>query len=184
MARLARQKRRLYEMCAMAIVERRADLDGATRVGFDIELPIFSVSRAAELTGVHPQTLRQYDRIGLVVPQRTEGGARRYSLRDIDHLMQAQRLSQDEGINLSGVMRILELEEQNRELRREVAQLRYEDGVSVFTADTDGGIAQMRRSHRGRHWRQQVPVDRRALPPGRTGEVPASKSVVIWHHRH
>ena len=69
---------------------------------------------------MHPQTLRQYDRLGLVVPQRTEGGARRYSLRDISRLAQAQQLSQEEGINLAGITRILELEEENRELRRQL----------------------------------------------------------------
>lgn len=106
-------------MCAMAIVAGRADLDGAAEVGFDIELPVFSVGAAGELANVHPQTLRQYDRLGLVVPQRTEGGARRYSLRDISRLAQAQQLSQEEGINLAGITRILELEEENRELRRQ-----------------------------------------------------------------
>ena len=119
-ARAARQIKRLYEMCAMAIVAGRADLDGAAEVGFDIELPVFSVGAAGELANVHPQTLRQYDRLGLVVPQRTEGGARRYSLRDISRLAQAQQLSQEEGINLAGITRILELEEENRELRRQV----------------------------------------------------------------
>ena len=89
----------------------------AAEVGFDIELPVFSVGAAGELANVHPQTLRQYDRLGLVVPQRTEGGARRYSLRDISRLAQAQQLSQEEGINLAGITRILELEEENRELR-------------------------------------------------------------------
>ena len=107
-------------MCAIAIVAGRADLDGADEVGFDIELPVFTVGRAAELANVHPQTLRQYDRLGLVVPQRTGGGARRYSLRDVFRLVQAQQLSQEEGINLAGITRILELEEENRELRRQV----------------------------------------------------------------
>ena len=79
---------------------RQADLDGADEVGFDIELPMFTVGRAGELANVHPQTLRQYDRLGLVVPQRTDGGARRYSLRDISRLAKAQQLSQEEGINL------------------------------------------------------------------------------------
>ena len=116
-ARAARQAKMLYDMCAMAIVAGRADLDGADEVGFDIELPMFTVGRAGELANVHPQTLRQYDRLGLVVPQRTEGGARRYSLRDISRLAQAQQLSQEEGINLAGITRILELEEENRELR-------------------------------------------------------------------
>ena len=92
-ARAARQDKMLYDMCAMAIVAGRADLDGADEVGFDIELPMFTVGRAGELANVHPQTLRQYDRLGLVVPQRTDGGARRYSLRDISRLAKAQQLS-------------------------------------------------------------------------------------------
>ena len=71
-ARAARQAKMLYDMCAMAIVAGRADLDGADEVGFDIELPMFTVGRAGELANVHPQTLRQYDRLGLVVPQRTD----------------------------------------------------------------------------------------------------------------
>ena len=66
-ARAARQAKMLYDMCAMAIVAGRADLDGADEVGFDIELPMFTVGRAGELANVHPQTLRQYDRLGLVV---------------------------------------------------------------------------------------------------------------------
>ena len=73
-SRVEQQVRQLYEMCAIAIVAGRADLDGADEVGFDIELPVFTVGRAAELANVHPQTLRQYDRLGLVVPQRTGGG--------------------------------------------------------------------------------------------------------------
>lgn len=93
-------------MCATALVMGRADLDGADDVGFDIELPIFTVGQTAELANIHPQTLRQYDRLGLVRPQRTDGGARRYCLRDIARLTRAQRLSQDEGINLSGIARI------------------------------------------------------------------------------
>ena len=145
-ARAARQIKRLYEMCAMAIVAGRADLDGAAEVGFDIELPVFSVGAAGELANVHPQTLRQYDRLGLVVPQRTEGGARRYSLRDISRLAQAQQLSQEEGINLAGITRILELEEENRELRRQVERLRKPAGSSVFAADADGGIVEVERS--------------------------------------
>ena len=137
-------------MCAMAIVAGRADLDGAAEVGFDIELPVFSVGAAGELANVHPQTLRQYDRLGLVVPQRTEGGARRYSLRDISRLAQAQQLSQEEGINLAGITRILELEEENRELRRQVERLRKPAGSSVFAADADGGIVEVERSQRAR----------------------------------
>ena len=72
--------------------------------------PIFVISRAAELAGMHPQTLRQYDRLGLVRPRRASGQGRRYSLRDIATLREIQRLSKDEGINLAGIRRILSLE--------------------------------------------------------------------------
>ena len=180
-ARAARQIKRLYEMCAMAIVAGRADLDGAAEVGFDIELPVFSVGAAGELANVHPQTLRQYDRLGLVVPQRTEGGARRYSLRDISRLAQAQQLSQEEGINLAGITRILELEEENRELRKPA-------GSSVFAADADGGIVEVERSQRARMWRRQLRAHARQLPSRESvraeraeeGDDMGSRSVVVW----
>ena len=183
-ARAARQIKRLYEMCAMAIVAGRADLDGAA----DIELPVFSVGAAGELANVHPQTLRQYDRLGLVVPQRTEGGARRYSLRDISRLAQAQQLSQEEGINLAGITRILELEEENRELRRQVERLRKPAGSSVFAADADGGIVEVERSQRARMWRRQLRADARQLPSRESvraeraeeGDDMGSRSVVVW----
>ena len=177
-------------MCAMAIVAGRADLDGAAEVGFDIELPVFSVGAAGELANVHPQTLRQYDRLGLVVPQRTEGGARRYSLRDISRLAQAQQLSQEEGINLAGITRILELEEENRELRRQVERLglRKPAGSSVFAADADGGIVEVERSQRARMWRRQLRADARQLPSRESvraeraeeGDDMGSRSVVVW----
>lgn len=175
-------------MCAMAIVAGRADLDGAAEVGFDIELPVFSVGAAGELANVHPQTLRQYDRLGLVVPQRTEGGARRYSLRDISRLAQAQQLSQEEGVNLAGITRILELEEENRELRRQVERLRKPAGSSVFAADADGGIVEVERSQRARMWRRQLRTDARQLPSRESvraeraeeGDDMGSRSVVVW----
>ena len=190
-ARAARQIKRLYEMCAMAIVAGRADLDGAAEVGFDIELPVFSVGAAGELANVHPQTLRQYDRLGLVVPQRTEGGARRYSLRDISRLAQAQQLSQEEGINLAGITRILELEEENRELHRQVERLRKPAGSSVFAADADGGIVEVERSQRARMWRRQLRADARQLPSRESvraeraeeGGDMGSRSVVVWGSR-
>ena len=187
-ARVAQQIKQLYEMCAMAIVAGRADLDGADEVGFDIELPVFTVGRVGELTNVHPQTLRQYDRVGLVVPQRTEGGARRYSLRDIFRLSQAQHLSQEEGINLAGITRILELEEENRELRRQVDRLQKPEGSSVLAADADGGIVEIERSRRARMWRHQIQVDARQLPSRRSAESERSErgddkwsnSMVVW----
>ena len=157
MARLANQMKQLYAMCATALVMGRADLDGADDVGFDIELPIFTVGQTAELANIHPQTLRQYDRLGLVRPQRTDGGARRYCLRDIARLTRAQRLSQDEGINLAGVTRILSLQEENRQLRRQNRHLRRRlEGDSVFEAGIDGEVVEVRqaRSRFYRVWRR------------------------------
>lgn len=167
MARMAQQQRELYGMCATAIVNRRADLEGASRVGFDIDLPIFSVGKTAELADTHPQTLRQYDRNGLIVPQRTEGGARRYSLRDIDRLVQAQNMSQQDGINLTGIARILDLEEENRQLRHQLQALSLQDTVSIFAADANGDITQMQRSTQARTWRHQFEHTTRELTSGR-----------------
>ncbi|MDB1086077.1 helix-turn-helix transcriptional regulator [Streptomyces sp. ACA25] len=87
------------------------------------ESPVYVISVAAQLSGLHPQTLRQYDRLGLVSPDRTAGRGRRYSARDIQLLREVQRLSQDEGINLAGIKRIIELENQNAVLRAQVAEL-------------------------------------------------------------
>ena len=84
------------------------------------ETPVYVISVAAQLSGLHPQTLRAYDRMGLVSPGRAAGRGRRYSLRDILVLREIQRLSQEEGINLSGIKRILELD---RELRRHQQRL-------------------------------------------------------------
>lgn len=91
----------------------------------------FLISVAAELAGMHAQTLRTYDRLGLVRPQRTSGGGRRYSQKDVDLLREVQRLSQDEGVNLAGIKRIIELtnqvdalQERVRELTQEVETLR------------------------------------------------------------
>jgi MerR family transcriptional regulator/heat shock protein HspR len=72
---------------------------------------------------MHPQTLRQYDRLGLVQPERTAGGGRRYSVRDVAMLREIQRLSQDQGINLAGVKRIIELEQLTTELQRRLDEL-------------------------------------------------------------
>jgi MerR family transcriptional regulator/heat shock protein HspR len=87
------------------------------------ETPVYVISVAAELSGLHPQTLRQYDRLGLVSPDRTPGRGRRYSSRDIEQLREVQRLSQDEGINLAGIKRIIELENQVAALQARVAEL-------------------------------------------------------------
>jgi MerR family transcriptional regulator/heat shock protein HspR len=92
----------------------------------DDDTPVFVISVAAELAGMHAQTLRQYDRLGLVTPSRTKGGGRRYSQRDVALLREVQRLSQDEGVSLAGIARILELENQVEALRARVAELAAE----------------------------------------------------------
>ncbi|MBS2962146.1 helix-turn-helix transcriptional regulator [Actinocrinis puniceicyclus] len=84
---------------------------------------IYVISVAAELSGLHPQTLRQYDRLGLVSPDRAPGRGRRYSARDIERLREVQRLSQDEGVNLAGIKRIRELQDQVDALSARVAEL-------------------------------------------------------------
>jgi MerR family transcriptional regulator/heat shock protein HspR len=89
------------------------------------DVPVFVISVAAELTGLHPQTLRTYDRLGLVSPGRTGGGGRRYSLRDIEMLQAVVRLTA-EGLGLEGVRRVLELEQQVIELRQRVNELQAE----------------------------------------------------------
>ncbi|MGQ4597131.1 heat shock protein transcriptional repressor HspR [Nocardia sp. R6R-6] len=86
----------------------------------------FMISVAAQLAGMHAQTLRTYDRLGLVTPQRTSGGGRRYSARDVELLREVQRLSQDEGVNLAGIKRIIELTNQVEQLRQQVAELSAE----------------------------------------------------------
>ena len=91
----------------------------------DDEAGLYVISVAAELSGLHPQTLRQYDRLCLVSPNRTEGRNRRYSLRDIASLRMVQRLV-GEGINHAGVKRIIELETAMANMAIEVAQLRIE----------------------------------------------------------
>ena len=83
----------------------------------------FLISVAAQLAGMHAQTLRTYDRLGLVRPQRTSGGGRRYSEHDVDLLREVQRLSQDEGVNLAGIKRIIELTNQVEALRSRLSEM-------------------------------------------------------------
>jgi MerR family transcriptional regulator, heat shock protein HspR len=95
------------------------------RVTFQVsnpDAPVFVISVAAELTGMHPQTLRSYDRMGLVSPGRTGGGGRRYSLHDIELLRTVAQLTAS-GIGIEGVRRILELENQVAALQAKVAEL-------------------------------------------------------------
>lgn len=96
---------------------------GALPDRIDPDAPVFVISVAAQLAEMHPQTLRGYDRLGLVVPRRTRGRGRRYSLRDIARLRHIQHLSQVEGINLEGIRRILALESELDDVRQQVAQL-------------------------------------------------------------
>jgi len=91
--------------------------------GFEVDAPLFVISVAAQLAGMHAQTLRSYDREGLVTPGRTSGGGRRYSRRDIELLREVQKLSQDEGVNRAGIRRIIELESQVDALKLRSAQL-------------------------------------------------------------
>jgi MerR family transcriptional regulator, heat shock protein HspR len=84
---------------------------------------VFSISVAAELTGLHPQTLRIYEREGLLDPARSAGGTRRYSTDDIDRLHQISALTAD-GLNLAGVRRVLDLQEQTRQLQAEIDRLK------------------------------------------------------------
>jgi MerR family transcriptional regulator, heat shock protein HspR len=81
---------------------------------------VLIISAAAKMAGMHPQTLRQYDRLGLVEAARTAGGGRRYSVRDVALLREVQRLSQDEGINLAGVKRIIELEQTVAQIQQQL----------------------------------------------------------------
>ena len=84
---------------------------------------VYIISVAAELAGVHPQTLRIYERKGLLRPSRTAGNTRRYSDRDIEQLRTIQRLTQDLGVNLAGVKRIVELEREMDELRERLEEM-------------------------------------------------------------
>ena len=124
---------------------------------------VFVISIAAELAGMHPQTLRQYDRLGLVSPNRTAGKSRRYSMRDIAKLQEIARLG-SEGVSLEGIRRIIELEDQVGELRNRVRELESaladellnRPGRRVFAAGSEGEIVSMRAGTRIRRSNQLV----------------------------
>ncbi|MDS0134079.1 MULTISPECIES: heat shock protein transcriptional repressor HspR [unclassified Amycolatopsis] len=101
----------------------------------DEETPVFVISVAAQLAGMHAQTLRTYDRQGLVSPGRTPGGGRRYSMRDIALLREVQRLSQEDGVNLAGIKRIIELENQVDALRARITELTEELAAAYVAAE-------------------------------------------------
>jgi MerR family transcriptional regulator/heat shock protein HspR len=94
----------------------------------DPDRGLFSISVAAELAGLHPQTLRIYEREGLLDPARSAGGTRRYSRRDIDQLQEICALTAD-GLNLAGIRRVLQLQEETRQLQAELARLRELTGA-------------------------------------------------------
>ena len=118
---------------------------------------VYVISVAADLAGMHAQTLRNYDRLGLVTPQRTSGGGRRYSQRDVALLREIQRLSQEEGVNLAGIKSIIGLNERVEELENENAALR----AKLSEAES-----------------------RRGRPRGEIVYVPRSTAVVMWEPRN
>lgn len=132
----------------------------------DENTPLFVISVAAELSGMHPQTLRQYDRLGLVCPTRTQGKSRRYTVQDVGKLREIARLSA-EGVSLEGIRRVLELVSENQELKgrvrdleRELAnQVMNQPGNRVFAAGDQGVIR---------------------LNPG---QRPEKGTVVLWRRR-
>lgn len=112
---------------------------------FDENTPLFVISVAAELALMHPQTLRQYDRLGLVSPRRTLGQSRRYTMRNVAQLREIAALSA-EGVSLEGIKRIMELENTNTELKQRVRELEQalaneltnRPGARVFAAGEQG----------------------------------------------
>ncbi len=117
------------------------------------EARTFLISVAAELAGMHAQTLRTYDRLGLVSPRRSSGGGRRYSEHDVELLREVQRLSQDEGVNLAGIKRIIELTNHVEALQLRLKEMAAE--IEVLRANQRRDIA----------------------------VVPKSTAVVVWHPR-
>jgi MerR family transcriptional regulator/heat shock protein HspR len=148
---------------------------------FDVsdDTPVYVISVAAELSGLHPQTLRAYDRLGLVSPGRSAGRGRRYSLRDVVLLREVQRLSQEDGVNLSGIKQILELGAELERARRllaemttEIAQLRAELESTRAVAARLAGLVRNRAAGA-----QLVPVRnvRGGSRPGTSASPPAGE---------
>ena len=129
----------------------------------DEHSPLFAIAMAAELAGMHPQTLRQYDRLGLVSPGRTSGQSRRYSMRDVAQLREIAQLS-SEGLNLEGIRRILELENQVAGLNQRVRELEHaladelikRTGGRVFAAGSAGEVISLRTGTRAAKANQVV----------------------------
>jgi MerR family transcriptional regulator, heat shock protein HspR len=155
--------------------------------------PVYVISAAAELSGLHPQTLRQYDRLGLVSPDRTAGRGRRYSIRDIERLREVQRLSQEDGVNLAGIKRIRELEDQVAALQAQVAELsRLAQISSAFTLGPAAVPAQSAQSQAAQNQAAQAQYPAPGFPPNplyRADLLPAvpafgtSTALVVWRPR-
>ena len=124
---------------------------------------VLIISVAARLAGLHPQTLRQYDRLGLVQAGRSQGGGRRYSARDVGLLREIQRLSQEQGVNLAGIKRIIGLENLAADLQQRVVELELE------LAAARRRVAEL----------ESGPFSRRELVP----VSPTPSALVIWRPR-
>ena len=152
---------------------------------------VYVISVAAELSGMHAQTLRTYDRMGLVSPARTRGGGRRYSDRDIELLRKIQALSQDDGVNLAGIKSIIELTEERDQLEAERDALAEEVRVlrDQLAAGQRVGVQNPHAQVQNPHAQVQNPHAQGSQAPGRSqrsGElvhVPRSTSVVMWSPR-
>jgi MerR family transcriptional regulator, heat shock protein HspR len=149
------------------------------------DTPCYVISAPAELSGLHPQTLRQYDRLGLVSPDRAPGRGRRYSVRDIELLREVQRLSQDEGVNLAGIKRIRELQDQVEELSAQVSVLEQQLAAALATSIPVAVPNQAAPNQNGQAAQQPVaqpmpnPLRRAELLPA----LPAfghSTALVVW----
>ncbi|WP_370626306.1 heat shock protein transcriptional repressor HspR [Austwickia sp. TVS 96-490-7B] len=139
----------------------------------DEHAPVFVISVAAQLAGMHAQTLRQYDRLGIVTPRRTRGGGRRYSSYDVAKLREVQRLSQEEGVSLAGIQRIMAMADEIDALRRQVDELDRQltqvrhvmgqaSGQRVFAAGRYGDVVAVRPGERPRR------------------STSASQALVVW----
>jgi MerR family transcriptional regulator/heat shock protein HspR len=133
-------------------------------IGQSTDAKVLIISVAARLAGMHPQTLRQYDRLGLVQPGRAAGGGRRYSTRDVAMLREIQRLSQEDGVNLAGIKRIIDLEQLVVELQHRIMEL-------------ESDLADAR--HRVAQYEALTGYSRRDLVPTRE----TSTALVVWRPR-
>jgi MerR family transcriptional regulator/heat shock protein HspR len=145
-----------------------------TPPGADEDTPVFVISVAAELAGMHAQTLRSYDRMGLVSPGRSAGGGRRYSARDISLLQEVQRLSHEHGINLAGIKRIIDLENQVEALRSRLAEVAGElDEARTQVAAAHAAAEQAAAAVHASYRRDLVPV-----------RPPNEAALIVWRpHR-